>query len=64
LDEKVVDAFLESKPNKIIYLSCNPATLARDIEKLKQQYDVTFVQPYNMFPQTSQVETLVCLKIK
>ncbi len=64
LDKKVVDAFLKSKPSKIVYLSCNPATLARDLFYLKEEYDVEFVQPYNMFPQTSQVETLVCLNLK
>ena len=62
LDSKVVDAFLKSEPNKIVYLSCNPATLARDVGLLKEKYEVNFVQPYNMFPQTAQVETLVCLE--
>lgn len=63
LDKKVLDAFLESKPKRIIYLSCNPATLARDLADLKQDYDIEFVQPYDMFPQTANVETLVCLKL-
>ncbi len=64
LDKKVVDAFLESRPQKIVYLSCNPSTLARDIGLMKEQYNITFCQPYNMFPQTAQVETLVCLELK
>ena len=64
LDKKVVDSFIEAKPNKIVYLSCNPATLARDVGHLKELYDISFVQPYNMFPQTCQVETLVCLNLK
>ncbi len=64
LDKSVVDAFLESEPKKIIYLSCNPATLARDLGMLAEKYAVTFVQPYDMFPQTANVETLVCLRIK
>ena len=62
LDKKVVDAFLSSKPNKIVYLSCNPATLARDVAYFKEDYDLTFIQPYNMFPNTCQIETLVCLE--
>lgn len=62
LDKKVVDAFLQSEPNKIVYLSCNPATLARDIGLMKEKYDIKYIQPYNMFPQTCQVETLVCLE--
>jgi tRNA/tmRNA/rRNA uracil-C5-methylase (TrmA/RlmC/RlmD family) len=50
-----------TEPNKIVYLSCNPATLARDLDLLKAKYDIEFVQPYDMFPQTANVETLVCL---
>jgi len=64
LDKKVVDAFLESKPQKIVYLSCNPSTLARDVGFMIEQYNITFCQPYNMFPQTAQVETLICLELK
>ncbi len=64
LDAKVIDAFLKSKPTRIVYLSCNPATLARDVALFKDEYDLTFVQPYNMFPQTSNIETLVCLDKK
>ena len=63
-DSKVLEALIKTLPSKIIYVSCNPATLARDLEKLKQQYEIDFIQPYNMFPQTAQVETLVSLKIK
>ena len=64
ISEEVINAFIESKPNKIIYLSCNPATLARDLNLLKDYYEVEMVQPYDMFPQTANVETLVCLKLK
>ena len=61
LDKTVVEAFLESEPKKIVYLSCDPATLARDLGLLKEKYTINFVQPYDMFPQTANVETLVCL---
>ena len=64
LDKTVVEIFLMTKPKKIVYLSCNPATLARDLDLLKAKYNIDFVQPYDMFPQTANVETLVCLSIK
>ena len=64
LDDAVVDVFLKTKPKMIVYLSCNPATLARDLSKLLSEYIIDFVQPYDMFPQTANVETLVCLKLK
>ena len=55
-DKKVVDALLSAAPDKIVYISCNPATLARDV------YDITSVTPYDMFPQTEHVETLAVLE--
>lgn len=64
LDAKVVEAFLNAEPEKIVYLSCDPATLSRDIKLLSQKYEPVFVEPYDMFPQTANVETLVCLKLK
>ena len=57
--------FLESAkmlaPSKIIYVSCNPETQARDIELLKDEYEVVKIQPVDMFPFTSHVETVVLL---
>ena len=64
LDKKVVEAFLKAEPEKIVYLSCDPATLSRDIKLLSEKYELALVEPYDMFPQTANVETLVCLKIK
>ncbi|MBQ8451296.1 MAG: 23S rRNA (uracil(1939)-C(5))-methyltransferase RlmD [Clostridia bacterium] len=64
LDEKVVKAFIESKPKTIIYISCNPATLARDLKVLIEKYDVEFIKTFDMFPQTSNVETLVKLNLR
>ncbi len=64
VDEKVLDAVLEAMPEKIVYISCNPATLARDLSILSQKYDVVSVSPYDMFPQTSHVETLAVLSSK
>lgn len=64
LDKKVVEAFLKAQPQKIVYLSCNPATLARDLAMLTEKYKLTMVQPYDMFPQTANVETLVSMTLK
>ena len=47
---------------EIVYISCNPATLARDVALLMQKYDITSVTPYDMFPQTKHVETLAVLE--
>ena len=59
----VLDKILESNlPKKIIYLSCNVATLARDLIKLKNYYTITSSIGYNMFPNTKHIETLVCLQ--
>ncbi len=63
-DKKVLNALNEALPKTIIYVSCNPATLARDLNYLKEYYNITTIQPYDMFPQTANVETLVCLSIK
>lgn len=63
-DIKVLQGLLQAKPNKIIYISCSPATLARDISVLKDDYQITYIQPYDMFPNTSHIETLVCLERK
>jgi len=54
-------AVMKIKPQKIIYISCDPATLARDLSKLKSCYQITIVQPLDMFPQTMHVETIVRL---
>ena len=64
LEKQVVEAFLKAEPKMIVYLSCNPATLARDLALLTDKYKIDFIQPYDMFPQTANVETLVSLKLK
>lgn len=61
-DEKVLNAILASLPQKVVYISCNSATLARDMKLLSKDYTPTFIQPFDMFPQTKHVETLVCLE--
>lgn len=56
---KLIDMY--DKINKIIYISCNPATLARDLEILCSRFKVNSVTPYDLFPQTKHIETLVVL---
>lgn len=62
LHADVVARILEVKPKRILYLSCNPATQARDIALLKDVYDIGFKRLYNFFPQTPHVESLVILE--
>ena len=57
----VVQRILEMAPDRIVYVSCNPATQARDIVLLDSNYRVTKVQPVDMFPHTSHVENVVLL---
>lgn len=63
-DEMVLRAIIGARPTKIIYVSCNPATLARDMRILSEDYSIESVTPYDMFPNTKHVETLVILDIK
>ena len=63
LDPKVIEAIKKINPQKIVYMSCNPTTLVRDIKLLlKQKYKLKYIKPYDMFPQTEHLETLVCLE--
>ena len=61
MHEKVVKAILNAAPRKIVYVSCNPATQARDIALLKDQYDLIECQPVDMFPHTQHVENIALL---
>ncbi|MTK54208.1 23S rRNA (uracil(1939)-C(5))-methyltransferase RlmD [Paludibacter sp.] len=58
----VVDAIIFAAPQRIVYVSCNPATQARDLSLLDEQYKVTRVQPVDMFPHTHHVENVVLLE--
>lgn len=64
MHEDVVKKILEIEPNRIVYVSCNPSTQARDLQLLDLKYKVTKVQPVDMFPQTHHVENVVLLEIK
>ena len=58
MHEKVVEQLLAAAPRKIVYVSCNPATQARDIQMLASRYDVRRIQPVDMFPHTHHVENI------
>jgi 23S rRNA (uracil1939-C5)-methyltransferase len=58
----VVEMLLQTAPEKIVYVSCNPATQARDLALMKEHYKIEKVQPVDMFPQTHHVENVVLLK--
>lgn len=62
LDRGLIDAIVEANPEKIVYVSCNPSTLARDLGYLVEEgYKVMEVQPVDMFPHTSHVECIVLM---
>ncbi len=62
MHEAVVARILEMAPPVVVYVSCNPATQARDLGLLKQDYRITHIQPLDMFPQTAHVENVVRLE--
>lgn len=64
LHEKVIETLLETAPARIIYLSCNPVTQARDVARLSDKYGIRHHQGYNFFPRTPHIEHLVVLDIK
>ena len=61
MHEDVVKMLLKVAANRIVYISCNPATQARDLKGLSEQYQIKAVQPVDMFPQTMHVENIVLL---
>ena len=64
LHQDVTMRLLETAPKRIIYLSCNPVTQARDIQLLSEKYDISHMQGYNFFPRTPHIENLVILDLK
>lgn len=60
----VIEVILRAAPKRIVYVSCNPASQARDLQALKEDYDVSVGQPVDMFPQTHHVENVVLLERK
>lgn len=64
MHQDVVDVILRARPGRIIYVSCNPATQARDLQLLDEAYKVEAVQPVDMFPHTHHVENVVKLTLR
>ena len=60
-DQKLIDKLLDITPSKIIYLSCNPATQARDVKILLAKYKIEDIKTFNFFPRTPHIENLVVL---
>ena len=64
-DEALLQTIIEQHPKRVVYVSCNPATLARDLRILEDGgYKTQEVQPVDMFPQTTHVETVALLELK
>ena len=64
MHEDVINVILNAEPKRIVYVSCNPATQARDLQLLDPKYRVVKVQPVDMFPHTQHVENVVLLELK
>lgn len=63
-DQKLINTILNSMPKRIVYVSCNPSTLAKDIQQLSKLYRVNYIQPVDMFPHTAHVECVAQLILK
>lgn len=63
-DERCLDAICKLAPKRIVYVSCDPSTLARDLAYLSKKYELKTLQPVDMFPQTPHVETVAMLSLR
>lgn len=63
-DKETIESLLQIKPKEISYVSCDPATLARDLRKLTESYSIENILAVDLFPQTHHVETVVRLQLK
>ena len=63
LDESTVNNILAVEPKKVVYISCNPATMVRDMKILSEKYEIGNIQPVDMFPFTSHVECVAVLNL-
>lgn len=64
MHQKVIDLLLELEAPKIVYVSCNPATQARDVQLLSEKYELVKIQPVDMFPHTHHIENVGLLILK
>ncbi len=63
-DQKLIQKLIEVRPKKVVYLSCNPATQARDVKMLFEKYRIETMKTFNFFPRTPHIENLVVLNLK
>jgi len=64
MTDEIKETILKSIPKRIVYVSCNPASLAKDLNMLTQKYDIKYIQPIDMFPFSSHVESICLLSLK
>ena len=64
LDKHTIENILNIKPEKIVYISCNPASLVRDLKLLEESYEIKKIQPVDMFPFTSNLECCAVMELK
>jgi 23S rRNA (uracil1939-C5)-methyltransferase len=64
MHEKVIEQIIKTRPTRIVYVSCNPATQARDLALMKDFYRIVKLQPVDMFPHTHHVENVALLEVK
>ncbi|AIY04758.1 putative RNA methyltransferase [Planococcus sp. PAMC 21323] len=64
LADSLLQTILKVKPKRFVYTSCNPSTLAKDLQQLTKIYRIEYIQPVDMFPQTAQVESVTKLVLK
>lgn len=64
LGKNLCEAFINTNAKRIVYISCNPATLAKDLDVLSKSYNINYIQPVDMFPNTAHVETVCSLSQK
>ncbi|MGN1269906.1 MAG: 23S rRNA (uracil(1939)-C(5))-methyltransferase RlmD [Clostridia bacterium] len=64
LDETTINTILNVAPKKLVYISCNPSTMVRDLNKLSEKYNIQEIQPVDMFPFTSNCEVVSVLNLK
>jgi tRNA/tmRNA/rRNA uracil-C5-methylase (TrmA/RlmC/RlmD family) len=63
VEDRVTDALVNNPPSRLIYVSCNPATLSRDLARLRNKFKIVAVQPFDMFPQTAEIEAVAVLDL-
>lgn len=64
LADSLLHTILNVRPKRFVYTSCNPSTLAKDLSELRKVYNIVYIQPIDMFPQTAQIESVTLLERK